>query len=228
MSTDSEPQRTPQDLAKEEAGRRAAAYVTDGMRVGLGTGSTVHWTIIELGERKLDIVCTATSVQTHDLALSLGLKVISPDEIGALDIAIDGADEVDPALNLTKGGGGAHTREKIVAQMAARFIVVVDESKLVDHLGPFGIPLEVLDFAPAVVAARVQALGASAVTDRGRRTDNGNLIFDAAFGSITDPADLARKLEAIPGIVEHGIFLADLVERVVIAGVDGTRELTRD
>ena len=138
---------TARDRAKEEAGRHAASYVTAGMRVGLGTGSTVHWTIIELGERALDIVCTATSVQTHELATSLGLRVISPDEIGSLDIAIDGADEVDHAFNLTKGGGAAHTREKIVAQMAPRFIVVVDESKLVPHLGPFGIPLEVLAFA---------------------------------------------------------------------------------
>ena len=141
--------------AKEAAGRQAAAYVTDGMRVGLGTGSTVHFTIVALGERGPDITCTATSRQTHDLATSLGLRVVAPDEIGHLDVAIYGADEVDPDFNLTKGGGGAHTREKIVAQMAERFIVVVDESKLVDHLGPFGTPLEVLDFAPRVVAARV-------------------------------------------------------------------------
>ena len=104
-------------MAKEEAGRHAAGYVTDGMKVGLGTGSTVHWTIVELGERAPDIICTATSVQTHELATSLGLHVVSPDDIGSLDIAIDGADEVDPAFNLTKGGGAAHTREKIVASM---------------------------------------------------------------------------------------------------------------
>ena len=128
MSPDqSQAERSPQDLAKEAAGRHAASYVTDGMRVGLGTGSTVHWTIVELGDRALDIVCTSTSVQTQELAISLGLKVISPDEIGALDIAIDGADEVDPAFNLTKGGGAAHTREKIVASMSPRFIIVVDD-----------------------------------------------------------------------------------------------------
>jgi ribose 5-phosphate isomerase A len=213
-----------QTRAKEEAGRHAAGYVTDGMRVGLGTGSTVYWTIVELGDRKPDIVCTATSVHTHDLATSLGLRVVTPDEIGALDIAIDGADEVDPAFNLTKGGGAAHTREKIVAAMAPRFIIVVDESKMVPALGPFGTPLEVLDFAPAVVAAAVRALGAERVETRGARSDNGNLVMDAHFGTIADPPALAAALAATPGIVEHGIFLGSTVERVVIAGTDGLRE----
>jgi len=214
-----------QQRAKEAAGRHAAGQVTDGMRVGLGSGSTVHWTIVELGQRALDVVCTATSVQTHELATSLGLRVVSPDEIGHLDIAIDGADEVDPSFNLTKGGGAAHTREKVVAAMADRFVVVVDESKLVDHLGPFGTPLEVLDFAPGVVAAFVRALGAPDVTTRDRRSDNGNLIMDAHFGTITDPVALAADLSAVPGLVEHGIFPGTMVERVVIAGVNGVREL---
>jgi ribose 5-phosphate isomerase A len=195
------------------------------MRVGLGTGSTVHWTILALGERRPAITCTATSVRTHDLAVSLGLTVVSPDEIGHLDIAIDGADEVDPALNLTKGGGAAHTREKIVASMADRFVVVVDETKLVDALGPFGTPLEVLDFAPGVVADAVVALGASSVTTRDERSDNGNLVADARFGTIADPVTLAAALASVPGIVEHGIFPGDMVERVVVAGADSTREL---
>jgi ribose 5-phosphate isomerase A len=215
----------PRNVAKEATGRHAARYIEPGMRVGLGTGSTVHWTIVELADRAraegLTIRCTATSVQTHDLATSLGLRVETPDEIGALDIAVDGADEVDPALNLTKGGGGAHTREKLVAQMAPRFVVVVDASKLVDRLGPFGTPLEVLDFAPGVVARRVQALGATAVTTRDRRSDNGNLLLDAHFGAIDDPAGLARELDQIPGVVEHGIFLSAMVERVVVARPDG-------
>ena len=221
-------ERSPQDLAKEAAGRHAAGYVEDGMRVGLGTGSTVHWTIVELGERAPDIVCTATSVQTHELATSLGLRVISPDAIGALDIAIDGADEVDPRFNLTKGGGAAHTREKIVASMSPRFIVVVDESKLVPTLGPFGTPLEVLDFAPGVVAAAVEALGSAPLTTRDRRSDNGNLVMDAHFETIDDPIAMSTALSAIPGIVEHGIFPGPMVERVVIAGLDGVRELRND
>ena len=227
--TDADP---PTDLAaaaKEAAGRHAASYVEDGMRVGLGTGSTVHFTIVALGERKPDVVCTATSRRTHDLATSLGLRVVAPDDLIELDIAIDGADEVDPAFNLTKGGGGAQTREKVVAEMAARFVVVVDESKLVPHLGPFGTPLEVLDFAPAVVASRVQALGASDLTTREARSDNGNLLVDAQFGEIADPDALGRALAEIPGIVEHGLFPAALTERVVVAGADGTvRELMRD
>lgn len=217
--------RSAQDLAKEAAGRHAASYVTDGMRVGLGTGSTVHWTIVDLGERRPDIVCTATSIQTHELATSLGLTVVDPDEIGALDICIDGADEVDPRFNVTKGGGAAHTREKIVASMSPRFIVVVDESKLVPALGPFGTPLEVLDFAPGVVAAAVERLGSGPVTTRDRRTDNGNLVMDAHFEAIADPPALAAALSAIPGIVEHGIFVGSMVERVVVAGTDGVREL---
>ncbi len=222
------PNPSPQDLAKERAGRHAAGYVTDGMKVGLGTGSTVHWTIVELGERQLDIVCTATSVRTETLARSLGLEVVTPDEIGILDIAIDGADEVDPQFNLTKGAGGAQTREKLVAQMAPRFIVVVDESKIVDRLGPAGTPLEVLDFAPGVVCRRLQAIGATEVTRRDVRSDNGNLLMDAHFGAIDHPEALASSLDRIPGIVEHGIFLGPMVERVVVAGLDGVRELVNE
>lgn len=215
-----------QDAAKRAAGRHAATYAERGMRVGLGTGSTVRFTIEALAEADLDLVCTATSRHTDDLAASLGLRVVAPDEVRELDLCIDGADEVDPDLNLTKGGGAAHAREKIVAAMAARFIVVVDESKLVPHLGPFGIPLEVLDFAPGVVTASVMELGADAVTDRGVRTDNGNLVLDAQFGDIADPVTLAALLSSVPGIVEHGIFPGSMVERVVVAGVDGVRELT--
>lgn len=213
---------------KEQAGRRAAAYVEDGMRVGLGTGSTVHFTLVALGERRPDIRCAATSESTRTLAVQVGLAVVEPDALGTLDLAIDGADEVDPRLNLVKGGGGAHTREKLVAQMAARFLVVVDASKLVERLGAFGLPLEVLPFAPGVVAARVRALGARAVSTRPGLSENGNLLMDAAFDAIPDPAVLARELERIPGLVEHGLFLGETVERVIVAGPEGVRELTRD
>jgi len=212
----------PLAAAKEAAGRQAAALVTDGMRVGLGTGSTVHFTIVALGDAALDITCTATSQRTDELARSLGLRVVAPDDLGHLDIAIDGADEIDPDLNLTKGGGAAHLREKIVAEMADRFVVVADESKVVPALGPFGIPLEVLDFAPGVVASRVRALGAADVTTRPERSDNENLVFDAHFGPIADPVALAAALAAIPGLLEHGIFLGTTVDSAYVAGNDGS------
>lgn len=225
MST---PSPDAQTLAKERAGRHAGSYVENGMKVGLGTGSTAYWMIQELGDRQLDIVCTATSLQSHQLAESLGLRVVSPDEIGELDICIDGADEVDPHFNLTKGGGGAHTREKIIAMMAPRFLIVVDESKLVPALGPFGTPLEVLDFAPKVVAQAVMDLGAHEVRQRETRTDNGNLILDAFFGTIENPSARAEQLERISGIVDHGIFRAAMVERVIVASPDGVRELVNE
>jgi ribose 5-phosphate isomerase A len=216
------------DAAKEAAGRAAAALVEPGMRVGLGTGSTVHWTIVALGERaaELGLTCVATSDRTHELAVSLGLQVVSPDEARHLDIAIDGADEVDPGANLTKGGGGAHTREKIVATMADRFVVVVDESKVVPALGPFGTPLEVLDFAPGVVTDALAGLGAERIAaEAERRTDNGNLLMRAYFPPITDPVGLAARLAAVPGIVEHGLFLGSIVDDVFVAGTDGVRHL---
>jgi ribose 5-phosphate isomerase A len=216
------------DALKEQAGRRAASHVEDGMRVGLGTGSTVHWTIVALGERGLDITCTATSDRTAELATSVGLALVAPDEIGRLDIAIDGADEVDPAFNLTKGGGGALTREKIVARMADRFIVVVDEHKLVRRLGPFGTPVELLEFAPRVTMDWIRAIGATDVVLRTPPgSDNGNLLADAHFGEIEAPDEVGARLDAVPGVVEHGLFPAAMVERIVVAGTDGIRELVR-
>lgn len=197
------------------------------MKVGLGTGSTVHWTIVALGERQLDIECVATSKATEELAGSLGIKLIHPDEAGRLDVGIDGADEVDPWFNLTKGGGGALTREKIIAELCDRWIVVVDESKLVDHLGPFGTPLEILDFAPGTVSSRLLRMGATKVSYRDTRSDNGNVLVDAAFGTIDDPAAMAGALSAIPGLVEHGIFLSSTVSRVIVGGNGSAQELTR-
>lgn len=215
------------DSAKERAGRHAERYVEDGMRVGLGTGSTVHFTILALGERKPDITCVATSERTRRLAVELGLRVVEPDDAGALDVAIDGADAVDPALNLIKGGGGAHAREKIVAHMAARFIVVVDATKLVDSFDGLAVPLEVMPFAPAPVADWMRAAGAVDVRRRPELSDNGNLLLDAVFARIPDPVALAQRLDAIPGVVEHGLFPAQRVERVVVGDPDGVRELLR-
>jgi ribose 5-phosphate isomerase A len=220
----SEPVAEPKERAaepKERAGRRAADLVVDGMAVGLGTGSTVHWTIVALGERCPAITCVATSNRTAELARSVGLVVRPPDEVGRLDLAVDGADEVDPAGNLIKGGGGAHIREKIVAEMADRFVVVVDRTKQVPVLGAFGLPVEVVDFAPGVVAARIKALGASAVTALGDRSDNGNPLLRADFGAIADPDTLSGGLDRIPGLVGHGLFLATCVDTVLVAGPSG-------
>ena len=186
-----------QTCAKEEAGRHAAGYVEDGMKVGLGTGSTVHFTILELGDRQPDIVCTATSKATEELARSLGLRVVTPDEIGALDIAIDGADEVDPAFNLTKGGGGAHTREKLVGPDVTRASSSWSTSRSsCPHLGPFGTPLEVLDFAPGRRGRpRSRRSGAErAHHPRRAAATTATCSIDAHFGTIADPVALAARL----------------------------------
>ena len=215
----------PQDEAKQAAGRAAAAVVEDGMRIGLGTGSTVRFAVEALGDTGFDLTCVATSSSTEELAERVGLRLVAPDEAVRLDVTIDGADEVDAGLNLTKGGGGALTREKIVAAMAERFIVVADRSKVVPLLGPFGTPIEVLSFAPAVVADRLRTLGAASVERRDGLSDNGGVLLDAHFGEIDDPNTLAAELSAIPGVVEHGIFLADLVSSVVVADTDGSIEV---
>jgi ribose 5-phosphate isomerase A len=213
------------ETAKRAAGEAATAVVEDGMRVGLGTGSTVRYAIEALGSKGLDLLCVATSAATEELAREVGLTLATPDEAVRLDVTIDGADEVDPELNLTKGGGGALTREKIVASMAERFVVVVDRSKVVPMLGPFGTPVEVLPFAPAVAADDLRALGAMNIERRPDPSDNGGILLDVAFKEIPEPAELAAKLSVIPGLVEHGIFLADLVSSVVVADEDGTIEV---
>lgn len=216
----------PHAAAKERAGRHAASYVRDGMLVGLGTGSTVHFAIVAIGEGALDVTCVATSKATHTLATELGIRVVGPGEVTRLDLAIDGADQVDPPLNLVKGGGGAHTREKIVASMSDRFIVVVDETKVVEEISG-ALPLEVVEFGEAFVSARVRDLGATDVTRRDALSDNGNPLLDARFPAVADPVALGATLAEIPGLVEHGIFPHSMVERVVVAG-DEVRELVRD
>lgn len=221
------PAHGPGAAAKEAAGRAAADLVHDGMRVGLGTGSTAYYTIVALGERDLDVRCIGTSDKTEALAREVGLQVTTPEEIGNLDVAVDGADEVDPHWNLVKGGGGALTREKIVAELADEFVVVIDESKRVDRLGRFGLPFEVVEFGVAPVRARLEALGARRVAMRETRSDNGNPLLDADFFPIDDPPALATGLAQIPGVIEHGIFPAPLVARVLLGSGDGVQTLSR-
>lgn len=210
---------------KRAAGRRAAELVEDGMRLGLGTGSTVRHLVEALGERTTDVICLATSRATEELARAEGLALTTADEVDRLDLTIDGADEIDPALNLTKGGGGAHVREKIVARMSDRFVVIADAGKLVPRLGPFGTPIELLDWARGPVARALAELGADRVRMRAEPSDNGNPIADAHFGTVADPVALATALDAVPGLVGHGIFPGSWVERAIVGDGETVREI---
>ena len=200
---------------KEAVGRAAAELVRDGDVVGLGTGSTAYFAVIALGERVkagLKIIGIPTSVQTADLARQLGIPLTTLDERPQIDITIDGADEVDPKLNLIKGGGGALLREKVVASASKKMVVVADSSKVVPVLGKFPLPVEVISFARTVVENKIVALGASpklrAKADGSPFiTDNGNQILDCSFGKIADPSALSLALSNVPGIVEHGLFI---------------------
>jgi ribose 5-phosphate isomerase A len=206
------------DREKRIAAEAAAALVADGMRVGLGTGSTVAHLLPALAERRLSLRCVATSPATEEAARALGLSVESFSGVQALaelDIAIDGADQVDPAGWLVKGGGAAHTREKAVAAAAARFIVIVSSDKLVDRLVP-PVPLELLEFG---LAATVRRLGSVALRDVPPSPDRGVIAdYTADFD---DAASLADWLSATPGVVEHGLFPASLVSDVVVGRPDG-------
>jgi ribose 5-phosphate isomerase A len=200
---------------KQAVGAAAAELVPDGARVGLGTGSTVAELLPALAARRLDIRCVATSVATERLARELGLRVETLDELGALDIAIDGADQIAPDRWLVKGGGAAHTREKIVASAATRFVVIASSDKLVDRLQP-PVPLEILRFGAEETLARA---GPAALRDVPPSPD-GNLIADY-LGPVDDPAALAAWLSATPGVVEHGLFPPDLVSDILVA--EGTQ-----
>jgi ribose 5-phosphate isomerase A len=221
---------------KKAAAEYAVRYVESGMTVGLGTGSTAIFAIrrigslLQSGELK-NIVCFATSRASWDAAVELSIPMLPEDLPKNIDVTIDGADEVDPQLNLVKGGGGALLREKLVAQATAREIIVVDESKLSPRLCTLHtLPIEVLPFGWRSQARFLESLGAKYVvrqTGDGReyRTDQGNMILDCDFGPIADVPHLARKLEARAGIVEHGLFVG-LTHLVVIASTTGVREMT--
>jgi ribose 5-phosphate isomerase A len=231
---------SPADAAKLHAAKRAVSYVEDGMRVGLGTGSTAAWMVKCLGERVqeegLKITGVATSRRTEDLARQVGIPVATLDETRWLDLTIDGADEYDPNLNLIKGGGGALLREKIVAAASAQMLVIADESKNVEVLGRFPLPIEVNRFGLAATQIAIEKAAAAldlsgSVTLRmtgGEAfvTDGGHLILDASFGRIPDTRALSNALHAIPGVVEHGLFLG-LARVAILAGADGIRTRTQ-
>jgi ribose 5-phosphate isomerase A len=221
-----------QDEAKALVGKRAAEMVEDGMAVGLGTGTTSVMFIKALGERVkagLKIRCVASSEASAELGRSLGMDVVSLPELPELDLYIDGADEVGPGLALIKGGGGALLREKIVASSAKRFVVVVDESKVVDVLGRFPLPVEVIKMALPLVQGRLEALELSPTLRKHKDgtlylTDEGNYILDCACGEISDPEVTAAEIRSIVGVVEHGLFLG-MASEALVAGGDGVREV---
>ena len=220
--------------AKKAAGEAAAELVKSGMVVGLGTGSTVAWTIKRLGARfldgGLDFLGVPTSYQAENLAIASGIKLTTLNQHPDLDLAIDGADQVDFNLFAIKGGGAAHTREKVVACSARKFVIVADESKFVEHLN-HGVPVEVLPFAARLAERRLKELGGVPVLRFGKMkdgpviTDNGNFVMDVDFGTIEDPAALATRISPIPGVVEHGIF--GNLEELYLARKDGVEVFGR-
>ncbi len=216
------------NLGKRAAAFAAAALVPDGTTVGFGTGSTFAFVLERLAERVrggLRVRGVATSRATTELAARLGIDVVPLDDVQHLDLAIDGADEVDPHQHLIKGGGGAHLRERLVAIAAAELVVIVDESKLVPVLGRvFPLPVEVVQFGWQHTARRVAATGCEVQRrERGGApfvSDNGNYVLDCRYAGIADPAALQRTLDAVPGVVDHGLFVG-IAGRVVVADASG-------
>ncbi len=235
------PARMSADLWKQQAAERALAYLADGMKVGLGTGSTAAKFVDLVGARVkqgLRLTCVPTSEATRVQAERLGIVLTTLDETPQLDLTVDGADELDDELRLIKGGGGALLREKIVAMASRRMVVIADASKRVATLGKFPLPVEVIRFGVAATRQLIEKLAAEAgctgeiklrLGEDGRPfvTDGGNYLFDCAFGRIDRPEALDQALKRIPGVVENGLFL-DIASTAVIAGPDGVAVLERD
>ena len=228
------------DDLKESAARAALDLVKDGMRLGLGTGSTAARFVDALGARVkagLNVVCVPTSETTRLQAERLRIPLTTLDETPELDLTVDGADEIDRELRLIKGGGGALLREKIVATASNRMVVIADESKVVPALGAFPLPVEVVRFGLLTTMHAIEAIAAEAgcrgaVTLRPGKgeapfvTDQGNLVVDCAFGTIPEPEVLAFALKRVPGVVEHGLFLG-LAYLAIVAGCGGVKALRR-
>ncbi len=219
------------DAAKARAARAALELVEDGMRLGLGTGSTAEFFHHALGARVaegLRVVGVPTSERTAALCTELSIPLTTLEETPKLDLCVDGADETDPALNLIKGAGGALLREKIVAQASARFVVIADAGKRVAALGAFPLPVEIIPMARRPLSETIAGLGAEAhlrqAGDAPYVTDEGHWILDCAFGRIEDPPALARRLSSLAGVVEHGLFTG-MAERVLLGGESGVETL---
>ena len=226
-----------QQELKQKAAHRAVEAIESGMIVGLGTGSTTSFALIRIAGRiqsgdLKNIIGISTSIRTENLARELNIPLATLDEKPQIDVTIDGADEVDPELNLIKGGGGALLREKVVAQASRTNIIIVDESKLSDSLGShWALPVEVIPFAAKTEAGFLESLGATVAVRRDEKrqlfkTDQHNYILDADFGAISDPAALAARLNERAGVIEHGLFLG-LASEVIVAAEDGIRHLQR-
>ena len=235
----SDPSPSPEAQAryKQEAAEYAVQFIQSGMTIGLGTGSTAIYAVRHIAAllqsgRLQDIIAFPTSITVWREAVSLGIPMLTEGLPQDIDVTIDGADEVDPQLNLIKGGGGAHLREKVVAQASRREIIVIDESKLSPQLGThWPVPVEVLLYGWESQARYLISLGAEVVvrqTANGNEfcTDQGNIILDANFGPIADPQWLAQSLAVRAGVVEHGLFL-NLTHDVIVAGPNGIRHLQR-
>ena len=218
---------------KKDAGYKAAEYVKDGDILGLGTGSTTHYFIEKVGmrikEEGINVMGIPTSFQSLLLAKQWNIPITSLEEHD-IDLAVDGADEVDGDFNLIKGGGAAHTKEKIVDYSAKKFIVIVDESKCVDKLGAFPVPVEVIPEASRTVINALEDMGATCEIRMAERkdgpviTDNGNFVIDAKFDEIGSPCHLEIDLNTIPGVVENGIF-SQMVDKVIVGTSEGIKEL---
>jgi ribose 5-phosphate isomerase A len=199
------------EAEKRAAAEQAAGLVEDGMTVGLGTGTTVAYLLPVLAARRLNLRCVATSPRTERAARELGFSLEPFDALDRLDLTIDGADQIDPAGWLVKGGGAAHTREKVVAAASDRFVVIGSSDKLVEAIAP-PVPLELLPFG---VRATLRALGPAELRDVPPSPDGG--VIADYLGPVEDPADLADRLAAVPGVVEHGLFPPELVSEVLVA-----------
>lgn len=214
--------------AKKAAAEEAVNYIESGMTIGLGTGSTAYWAIVKIGElvkQGLNIRAIATSAASEALAQRLHIPLVNFAGISHIDVDIDGADEIDEQLNLTKGGGGALLREKIIAAASKRMIVIADEAKKVRTLGAFGLPVEVVRFGWEMTLRKLEGTGSKPVLrkegDYPFLTDNGNYIIDCAYGELPDPASLDALLHRIPGVVETGLFV-QMAHTVIIGKADGT------
>jgi len=223
---------------KKAVAREALKFIEDEMVIGLGTGSTTAYFIRYLGKLIMegeleDVYGVPTSHQARLLAIDSGVPVVSLDEVDAIDVAVDGADEVDPRMNLIKGRGGALTMEKIIEYRAGTFLVLVDEGKLVERLGQrMPVPIEVIPAAWRAIVEELEVFNATAELRMAEKkdgpviTDNGNFIIDARFHRIDDPLDLEIELNTIPGVVENGIF-ADIADVVLVGTPGGVRRMER-